>query len=120
MTYTSDRRIKKNFSPAEDGYFERFMQLEIQWWNYKNDAEDDRRNFGPIAQDVERLFPNRVVPAPDQIEGQEGFYPLLLDGSGLFGPDLAQAFIELGRRHLTLQASHDDLTARIEALEAAQ
>jgi len=52
---SSDRNIKENFAPIDDGnILERVASLPISSWNYKQDAET--RHIGPMAQDFYAAF----------------------------------------------------------------
>ena len=86
----SDRRYKKEITPLmqdERDLLQRFLQLQPVSY-FPNPAtlpvdDPDRKRFGFIANDVEKLFPNLVINAgapPEIARGLEydGFIPILV------------------------------------------
>ena len=65
-TAISDRNLKKNITPSES-VLEKVQQLEVVDYNFKL-QNDTKIHTGLIAQDVEKLFPNLVVPPNDESE----------------------------------------------------
>lgn len=61
----SDARLKKDVAPLDPpSILDRLMQVKTYSFRYKTDAAN-RLQFGVIAQEVEKQFPNLVVTAKD-------------------------------------------------------
>lgn len=73
----SDRRVKENFEPVES-VTHKLKQLNVERFNYIGDAE---KYIGPMAQDVERVFPEMVK----EIDGVKYVDFLSLNGALLKG-----------------------------------
>ena len=53
----SDENLKQNFELVDAEHFiDRFLNLDVSWWNYKTAPEDQFRQIGPMAQDFKRAF----------------------------------------------------------------
>jgi hypothetical protein len=63
-TAVSDRNLKKNITPTQT-VLEKVQQLNIVDYNFKL-QQDGQKYTGLIAQDVEQIFPNLVVPPNDE------------------------------------------------------
>ena len=76
-SYYSDERLKKDITEI-DGALDKVMQLKGVTFRANDLAESfgyssDKEQVGVIAQDVEKVLPQIVVPAPfDRIQIQEG------------------------------------------------
>jgi pyruvate formate-lyase activating enzyme-like uncharacterized protein len=55
----SDIRMKNNVMDINQSDVDKLLQLNSKSYSYKDD-EDQRKRFGFIAQDVEKLYPNIV------------------------------------------------------------
>ena len=63
----SDARLKKDILPLED-VVSSIMQLQAKTYHYKS-SEGDRRSYGFIAQEVEKLFPDFVFSSENGMKG---------------------------------------------------
>jgi len=53
----SDRDAKKNIAPVDAGaVLEKLVQVPVQAWNYKSEADDAVPHIGPMAQDFKGVF----------------------------------------------------------------
>lgn len=99
-TAVSDRNLKKNFETSKIGLAE-IMQIETTLFNMVDDADDAPKHLGFIAQQVKPFIPQAYV-----------------ESSGFIGlqdrPILAAAIKAIQEQQTLIQ----DLTARLEALEA--
>jgi hypothetical protein len=60
LTQASDRRLKRNIENFGSGVLERFVALRPVKYNWKRDEDNEPKDFGLIAQDVRKLFPEVV------------------------------------------------------------
>jgi hypothetical protein len=109
ITDVSDRRMKENIAPLENS-LEGILALNGVSFTMKGD-EKGAVEYGLIAQDVEPVFPELVNTKADGMK--------TLNYIGMIGPlveatKAQQALIEAQRQTI------DSLTARLDALEAAQ
>jgi len=75
----SDIRLKKNIEPLslDDSILDRVMDLEAVTFEWKH-RENDKRQIGLIAQDVEEVFPE-VVTTPDDDSCEKGLLATGMD-----------------------------------------
>jgi hypothetical protein len=103
----SDRREKKDFSPAKS-YLETICAIPVQTFNYI-DQGDDLPNLGVVAQDVQAVAPELV---------SESDWSLEKDGSkmrlSVYQTDLQYALMKSIQE---LKAINDAQATRIETLE---
>ena len=64
----SDLRLKTDILDL-DGVLDKLMLLQPKSYQYLTTSEDDRRSYGFIAQDVEKLFPDFVFSSENGIKG---------------------------------------------------
>jgi len=105
----SDRRVKKNIQPYEDG-LEQILQIEPVKYQYNEESgyKTDEEFVGVIAQDMEEIAPYMV--------NKEGEY-LSYNSSALIYM-LINAFQEEHERFEEEKAKREKLEARITELEA--
>ena len=96
--HSSDARLKSNIAPIEDA-LGKVLELKGVYFNWKND--DEKRQVGFIAQDVEPVLPE-VVGKDD-----EGTYSMSYGG---VVPVLVEAIKEL-------KSQNDDLLSKLKELE---
>ena len=79
----SDRRLKQNIHPYEDG-LEQVLAIEPVFYQYTGKAElpTDREYVGIIAQDMQKVAPYMVEPLTYESETEQGTY-LSYDGTAL-------------------------------------
>ena len=68
----SDERMKTNIEPIPNA-LEKFLQLSGVTFN-KLDHHDDRRHAGVIAQEVEKVLPEAVITADDEMQTKSVAY----------------------------------------------
>ena len=64
---TSDRRLKENITSVNSN-LSLINQLKPSQYHWKGQSRGERLNFGFIAQDVKKVFPNLVA------KGEDGYY----------------------------------------------
>ena len=96
----SDNRLKKNIETARDGYLEDLSQLRVVKYNWNEQEDDEPKELGVIAQEVEAVFPGLI---------QQG--PVKEDGTSYKG-------VKTSVLPFMLLKALQEATARIESLEA--
>jgi hypothetical protein len=100
---SSDERLKEQISDASLG-LEELLQLKVRQYNYK---QDDRREHGLIAQEVQGIYPLAVIEGGDDAHLE----PWMID-YGRLTPLLIKAVQDLA-------AQVDDLKAQLAATKPA-
>lgn len=59
---TSDLRLKKNVVSLDDSVLSKILKLNATAYHYKTDEPGSKRTIGFIAQEVEKINPDWVVP----------------------------------------------------------
>lgn len=120
----SDRKLKNLLQQKYgDGYYERFKQ--IQFWTYTliNDPTNQKM-LGVVAQELQDIFPGLVDSTPDtekvEITDEDGNTTTEVRETGTVTLSVKYSVLSLIAAMITqeLQFRLDDLTNRIEALEA--
>jgi trimeric autotransporter adhesin len=62
-SWTSDERKKKNIQTTRDGYLDDLMNLRVVKYNWINQENNEPKELGLIAQEVEKVFPGLVQDA---------------------------------------------------------
>ena len=70
-TWTSDERRKKNIETTRDGYLEDLARLRVVKYNWKVHSDNDPKELGLIAQEVEQVFPGLVIEANEPQDGDD-------------------------------------------------
>ncbi len=70
-TFTSDERLKKNIETTRDGYLEDLAKLRVVKYNWHCHDEEDKKELGLIAQEVQKVFPKLVVEDDEELNGVE-------------------------------------------------
>ena len=70
-TFTSDERLKKNIETTRDGYLEDLAKLRVVKYNWHCHDEEDKKELGLIAQEVQKIFPKLVVEDEQELNGIE-------------------------------------------------
>jgi hypothetical protein len=65
---SSDERLKTDINPLP-GILDKLMQLQPKTYQYTASADANRRSYGFLAQDVEKLFPEFVFSSENGIKG---------------------------------------------------
>ncbi|MEL6537220.1 MAG: tail fiber domain-containing protein [Bacteroidota bacterium] len=60
ITAFSDRALKTNIQPINDGFLAKINQLQPSSYQWKDESKSQRTQMGFIAQDVKELFPEWV------------------------------------------------------------
>lgn len=99
--YSSDERLKENIQTIEGG-LDKVCQLRGVTFDWRDDCEEKgfvpemKSETGFIAQEVQKVIPDAVVPAPfDSIEGQESGEDYLTVNPQKVIPVLVEAIKEL-------------------------
>jgi hypothetical protein len=103
----SDVNLKKNIQTARDGYLDDIRSLRVVKYNWNTQADDEPKELGFIAQEVETVFPSLV---------QES----IADGADRSYKSIKTSVIPfiLVKALQELSAKNDALEARLAALEA--
>lgn len=105
----SDRRLKKNIEPLV-GAIDKLLQINGVTFEWKDPEEHQNRTgrqFGVIAQDVEKVFPHWVS------EGGP-------DGIKVVNPDAREVLGVTVEAIRTLKMENDDLRQRVKSLETGR
>ncbi len=107
ITDVSDRRLKNNITPLnKDGaLLEKVASIDTYSFTMKDDA-DNRKEFGVIAQEIEKIFPELVHTAKDEAGTKSVNYV------GLIGP-MIEATKELKAENDTLKADIVEIKKQI-------
>jgi hypothetical protein len=99
--YSSDERLKENIQTIKGG-LDKVCQLRGVTFDWRDDCEekgfvpDMKSETGFIAQEVQKVIPDAVVPAPfDSLEGQESGEDYLTVNPQKVIPVLVEAIKEL-------------------------
>jgi hypothetical protein len=65
---SSDERLKTDINSLP-GILDKLMQLQPKTYQYTASADANRRSYGFLAQDVEKLFPEFVFSSENGIKG---------------------------------------------------
>lgn len=65
---SSDENLKRDILPL-DNLLDKILQLRPASYYYKSNPANDRRSYGFLAQEVERLFPDFVFTSGNGIKG---------------------------------------------------
>jgi hypothetical protein len=108
----SDERTKKNIEVA-GSYLDKICAIPVKLFNYKDEAEEEQRTLGVIAQDVEAVAPEFVNNDGWVGTAPEDDVPL----KTIYTTDMMFGLMKAIQEQ---QAIITALTARVEALEGAQ
>jgi hypothetical protein len=109
----SDARRKKDIEPAPD-VLQKVLQLDIKKYHFNDNKTNDKKHYGMIAQEVEKIFPEVV-------------YHKILDSSrkdvyamnySAFGVIALKAIQELEKQNEDKDSIIDALEKRMEKIEA--
>ena len=104
IALTSDRRLKKNINPLVDA-LEKLLQIRGVSYRWK---KDDSPDYGVIAQDVQKVFPELVE------KGKDG--NLRVNYTGLVAP-MIESTRELDRRVSSLEEENRKLREENEKMK---
>jgi hypothetical protein len=107
----SDRRLKRDIVTLTGADLIMSLRPVSFDWISPQDMFMRARQYGFIAQEVEKIFPNLVSTANDAIGTKSVNY----DG---FIPLLVSSVQELKRQNDTLQSENEALKKRLDAIEA--
>ncbi len=106
---TSDVRLKKDISQLSKG-LESVMSLIPVSYKFKTQKDDEQKNFGFIAQQVDTVLPDLV-----RLDSETGYYHISYEG---VIPVTVKAIQEQQAEIEDLKAKNQELEARLERLEA--
>lgn len=107
LTQSSDRRIKRDFSPLSSS-LENLISLNGYHYYWKDKDRDQSLQTGLVAQDVEALFPELVKT------DEKGFKSL--NYTGLI-PHLIESVKQLARQNAKLEAENAGFKADRDAIQ---
>ncbi len=111
ISEVSDARLKENIRPIESA-LDKVNRLQGVYFDWLDSGKyDDRRHVGVIAQETEKIFPEVVFTADDDMQ------TLSVNYTGLVAP-LIEAVKELSATVETLRDENTELRTRIENLES--
>lgn len=106
---TSDVRLKKDISQLSKG-LDSVLSLIPVSYKFKTQIDDDQKNFGFIAQQVDTVLPDLV-----RLDPETGYYHISYEG---VIPVTVKAIQEQQAEIEDLKAKNQELEARLERLEA--
>jgi hypothetical protein len=116
ITDVSDRRLKENFSSI-DSILTKIMKIEGLSYNMINDSTK-RREYGVIAQDVQKVFPE-MVTIVDPDSGYLGVAYIQLVPVLLEATKAQQAIIEAQKKEIASEkAENESQKQEIETIKA--
>jgi hypothetical protein len=77
LTQRSDRRLKKQIKPIASHDVQRLFALNPVSYYWKNRKTESRLQYGLIAQEVEKVFPEMVSTATDSLQTKSVNYQAL-------------------------------------------
>jgi hypothetical protein len=117
----SDRRLKEDIAPIDDGIIDKIMQLKPSTFKYNEKyyeitgyTKEDNKLCGFIAQEIQGVFPEMVT---DRKIGGEGYLDTNLTNLQIY---LVKAIQEQQGIIKSQQAEIDQLKSRLDNLEASQ
>ena len=105
----SDRRLKNTINSIKDESISKLLSLNPVTY-YWNSGEDHNLQYGLIAQDVEKVFPEMVTTGTDNMQIKSINYQALHALS-------LKAIQMLNEKNTSLQQQIDELKKEIEALK---
>jgi len=66
VTARSDGRLKKNIVNTRDGYLDDLMRLKVRKYNWITQEDNEQKELGLIAQEVQEVFPGLVQEGNDE------------------------------------------------------
>jgi hypothetical protein len=116
IAYSSDERLKENVKPIENA-LNKLMQIKGVTFDWKNDIDElgfeprNRKNdVGVIAQDVEKVLPQLVAPAPFDKDLDE-------DGNRISKSGKDYVTVQYDRLNALLIEAVKELSNKVEELE---
>lgn len=99
ISCSSDESLKKDIEPIDESQLDKLNQVSPVEYHWKNDADEEQKTIGFIAQDVQEILPELVSLDPTTQK-------LTMSYAGLAVP-LVGSVRELGLRLTALEALHD-------------
>lgn len=109
----SDLRRKKDIEKAPD-VLQKVMQLDIKKYHFLQNKSDDKKHYGMIAQDVEKIFPE-VVSHNFFDSGKQDLYTM---NYSAFGVIALKAIQEIEKQKQDKDATIDSLKSEINNLKS--
>lgn len=108
--FASDARLKKNIQDTDKKALEKILKIPIKQFDWINGG--DHREYGFIAQEIEKILPDAVFSV-NQNDGTD-VKQIAVDG---MLPPMVEAIQELSRQNKELQAKVDTLYSFIESID---
>src|SRR6266498_1986966 len=117
----SDARVKKDIEKAPD-ILDKVLQLDVKKYHFLKNKPDDKKHYGMIAQEVEKIFPEVVYH--DKMDGSEkDYYTMNYSAFGILAikaiQEQQQKIAEQEQTNQQQQQKIISLEDRIAKLEAA-
>ncbi|HEY6976728.1 MAG TPA: tail fiber domain-containing protein [Chitinophagaceae bacterium] len=112
-TSLSDARMKKNIEHAPD-VLEKILQLDVKKYHFLKNKQDDKKYYGMIAQEVEKIFPEVVFK--NKLDGTNDEY-YTMDYSA-FGVLAVKAIQELVKTNDSLRSEIKNLKSEMSEIKA--
>lgn len=119
---TSDFRLKKNIKPISDALtkLEKLNGVEFNWINPQEHGNDNNKQGGFIAQEIEKYFPNWITET--SVDGVDqalvGDKAKAINLPYEFDALVVESIKELKAQNEELKAKNQELEARLQRLEA--
>lgn len=108
----SDMRMKKNIEAAGT-LLPKIMQLKVKYYHFLNNADTDKKSYGMLAQEVDKIFPELVTHQA----GDDGKEMFLMNYTA-FGVLAIKGIQEQQQSIEALQAQAATIRQETEAMEA--
>ncbi len=118
----SDERLKDNIKPL-DNVMDKIMQLDVNTYNFKKEYHHMNlpqvKQYGFIAQNLQKLFPELVQTVADKSKGENNLFAYkTVNYLGMI-PVLAKALQEEHTQRIKTEEQLQTLKERVDAMEKA-
>jgi hypothetical protein len=121
LTTPSDERLKENINPLENAT-DKIMQISVNTYNFKKEYSNlnlpQQKQYGFLAQNLEKVFPELVRKIVDKSKGENNLFEYkAVNYLGMI-PILTRALQEEHAQRLQTEQELNDLKQRLQNIEA--
>ena len=116
----SDRRLKKNIETVKESVLDRVTQLRPVRFHWNDEADDDEKTVGFIAQEVQSLFPDAISENGDRLAiSTSEMAAYTVAGLQEHKRHSDRKLTQLEEENVMLKETLESLLSRVEELEQA-